>query len=271
MSSVSELIGFLVIFIFPRPDHPKDRTRQALLHTKSSESLIRPFEEEVGSEEDIESIPSTSQVVTVNNKEPVARAKHSEPFRSSALSKPEFWMIACIMSMCMSSLIYKSNVIVSGCGLMYINVFSRLSSSDSQNVGHCVDALFGVTGNHRDYSVQLAKLQAAHVSIISLSSCAGRVTAGTSSDILLKRYGLPRTWCLVCASVVAILAQLCGWLINSIERLVLISISPFLILVYHVVSGRVWIWALVWLLACHWYSHLRHLLTPAASELFGIE
>ena len=131
MSSVSEFIGFLVIFVFPRPDLPKDRTGQALLHTKSSESLIHRSDEEVGSDEDIESIPGTSDMVTVNNDEPVARAKHPEPLRNSALSKPDFWMIAFIMSMCTSSLTYITHVLVSGCGLMYINVFSRPSSSDS--------------------------------------------------------------------------------------------------------------------------------------------
>jgi hypothetical protein len=104
------------------------------------------------------------------------------------------------------------------------------SSSDHQNVGHCVDALFDAVGEHRDHSVQLAKLQAVHVSIISLSSCAGRVTAGTSSDIVLKRYGLARTWCLVCASIVAILAQLCGWLITSIDQLVSTSFQSDLTL-----------------------------------------
>ena len=68
-------------------------------------------------------------------------------------------------------------------------------------------------------------MQAAHVSIISLSSCIGRITAGTSSDILLRRFGLQRTWCLVCASLVAILAQLSGWLVTTIDHLVNFQIT----------------------------------------------
>jgi hypothetical protein len=87
------------------------------------------------------------------------------------------------------------------------------------NVGHCVDALFNDTGLEPDHSKALSKLQAAHVSIISLCSCVGRITAGTSSDLLLKRYGLPRTWCLVCASLVAITAQLSGYLVTTIDHL----------------------------------------------------
>ena len=63
-------------------------------------------------------------------------------------------------------------------------------------------------------------MQAAHVSIISLSSCIGRIAAGMSSDILLRKYRLQRTWCLVCASFVAILAQLSGWFISTIDLLV---------------------------------------------------
>jgi hypothetical protein len=114
---------------------------------------------------------------------------------------------------------------VSGCGLMYINVtIPTLSTASSaniyQNVGHCVDALFDNLGDSHDHSKALSKVQAAHVSIISLSSCVGRITAGTSSDFLLKRYRLQRTWCLVCASVVAIIAQLSGWLISTIDLLV---------------------------------------------------
>lgn len=66
----------------------------------------------------------------------------------------------------------------------------------------------------------------------------GRVTAGTSSDILLKRFTLPRTWCLACASFVAILAQLSGWLITSIDHLVS-SVAWRLMLMCSILS-RVW-------------------------------
>jgi hypothetical protein len=89
-----------------------------------------------------------------------------------------------------------------------------------QNVGHCVEALYDDQGDSHDHSKLLSKMQAAHVSIISLSSCVGRITAGTSSDILLQKHKLQRTWCLVCASFVAILAQLSGWFIGSIDLLV---------------------------------------------------
>lgn len=103
----------------------------------------------------------------------------------------------------------------------YYSLFGlSLSLISLQNVGHCVDALFDSIGDSHDHSRALSKVQAAHVSIISLSSCVGRITAGTSSDFLLKRYRLQRTWCLVCASIVAIIAQLSGWLISTLDFLV---------------------------------------------------
>jgi len=86
-----------------------------------------------------------------------------------------------------------------------------------------VDALFDSPGRTDGHSTAISKLQAAHVSIISLSSCAGRIAAGISSDILFKRYGLQRTWCLVCASFVAILAQLSGWLVSTVDLLYIVS------------------------------------------------
>jgi hypothetical protein len=103
MSSLSEFIGFIVIFIFPRPERPKsrDRSRQTLLRTKSSESLVHRPDEDDASDE-VVSIPSTSRSVAINNNDSV-RVKPPEPVRASALSRPDFWMIAFIMSMCKSS------------------------------------------------------------------------------------------------------------------------------------------------------------------------
>lgn len=89
-----------------------------------------------------------------------------------------------------------------------------------QNVGHCVEALFKDRADPYEHSTALSKIQAIHVSIISLSSCMGRITAGVSSDYILHRYSLPRTWCLVCASIVSIFAQVSGWIIDSMDSLV---------------------------------------------------
>jgi hypothetical protein len=110
MSSLSEFIGFIVIFIFPRPERPKsrDRSRQTLLRTKSSESLVHRSDEDDVSDEDVVSIPSTSRSLAVNNNDTLPRVKIPEPVRASALSRPEFWMIAFIMSMCKSSLLATS-------------------------------------------------------------------------------------------------------------------------------------------------------------------
>lgn len=110
MSSLSEFIGFVVIFRYPRSERPKsrDRSRQTLLRNKSSESLVRRSDEDDASDEDAVSIPSTSRSVAVNNNDSLPQVKVPEPVRASALSKPDFWMIAFIMSMCKSSLLSTS-------------------------------------------------------------------------------------------------------------------------------------------------------------------
>jgi hypothetical protein len=158
---------------------------------------------------------------------------------------------------------------------MYINVnrehFFILMLA--QNVGHCVDALFDSDGLSHDHSAALSKVQAAHVSIISLSSCVGRIAAGMSSDILIKKYGLQRTWCLVCASFVAILAQLSGWLISTLDLLVRLFCSSItLTLVCCLLFVGFWIWASLWMFSSHRFVYLSfHSLTILATELFGLE
>jgi hypothetical protein len=134
---------------------------------------------------------------------------------------------------------------------MYVPVEA---TDSSQNVGHCVDALFDDRRLHDD-SKSLTKLQAVHVSIISLSSCMGRITAGTSSDILSRRYSLPPTWCLVCASLVLILAQLAGWTITDINTLVstVLEYVPKLT-VYCFQFNRLRIWFALWLCFCDRYA-----------------
>jgi hypothetical protein len=133
--------------------------------------------------------------------------------------------------------------------------------------------LFDDSGDSHDHSKSLSKLQAAHVSIISLSSCVGRITAGTSSDILLQTYGLPRTWCLVCASVVAILAQLSGWFVDTIDYLVNLSVICSNADLKYIVSCLAG-FAYGLLFGCSPVIGMTSFLSSnlyIASELFGIE
>ena len=116
----------------------------------------------------------------------------------SALMKPDFAILILICGL------------LSGCGLMYIN-----------NVGHCVEALVHAQINE-DHSL-VNKLQSTHVAIISLSSAFARVIAGTSSDILKSRFGIPRNAVLIAANVLALVAQCSGYLANDPNWLILVS------------------------------------------------
>lgn len=226
MTSVSEFIGFLVIQVFPGQSLKHSWSRRRLYRQKSDEPSL-------SADESRDDIPDEAvQILPAGDREyapttPLAQSATTlEPSSPRpALQNPDFWILAVIMSMrilplCLVELdsewlwpyVYKRDYPDS------LNLALQLTSV--QNVGHCVDALFDNSGDSHEHSKVLSKLQAAHVSIISLSSCVGRITAGTSSDLLLKRYKLQRTWCLVCASVVAIVAQLCGWLISTIDFLV---------------------------------------------------
>jgi hypothetical protein len=130
VSSVSEFIGFLVISIFPSQSQKIGRTRQSIYRNKSADCLIVNNEEsrdDVGSNEDIVSLPSNSRTLPIPTPLPIHHTGSVAPAGNSALANPEFWIIAFIMSMRIFSCVSNSNAfIVSGCGLMYINVWPPL-------------------------------------------------------------------------------------------------------------------------------------------------
>ncbi|KAI0206201.1 major facilitator superfamily domain-containing protein [Astrocystis sublimbata] len=102
------------------------------------------------------------------------------------LKSLEFWQLFTIMG------------ILSGIGLMTIN-----------NIGN--DA--GVLWKHYDDSIDdkaLVLHQQVHVSILSLGSFSGRLLSGVGSDFLVKVLHASRIWCLVIASVIFSLAQVCA-------------------------------------------------------------
>jgi hypothetical protein len=222
MTGVSEFVGFLAIKNFPMQSTGKP-VRRPFNRYKSGDALLANeahVRQDRSSNEDIRGSSWDDQASDLPTS---VRGKPSDSSTSrSALRQPDFWILAVIMLM----RTFLRNVLINSKRLRF-DVHQRTSpffvyytNRVLQNVGHCVDALFDDTGSSHDHSRGLSKIQAAHVSIISLSSCVGRIAAGTSSDIMAKRYGLQRTWCLVCASFVAILAQLSGWLISSLDLLV---------------------------------------------------
>lgn len=107
--------------------------------------------------------------------------------------------------------------VLAGIGQMYI-----------YSCGYCVRALLGggtAQGDQLDGIDEAAvqTLQSVQVSIISLSSFAGRLLSGSLSDLLAYRYKLQRTWLLVGAGLVSLSAQFAGYSVNSVNHLWLIS------------------------------------------------
>ncbi|CAJ2513757.1 Uu.00g018760.m01.CDS01 [Anthostomella pinea] len=111
----------------------------------------------------------------------------------------EFWQQFVIMA------------ILSGIGIMTIN-----------NIGNNAKALW----KHYDDSIDDKTIilhQQLHVSILSIGSFVGRLLSGVGSDLLVKVLHASRIWCLVVASVVFSLAQICALTILSPHLLGFVS------------------------------------------------
>ncbi|KAI2636988.1 MFS general substrate transporter [Hypomontagnella submonticulosa] len=115
------------------------------------------------------------------------------------LKNLEFWQMFSIMG------------ILSGIGLMTIN-----------NIGNDVTALW----KHYDDSIDdktLVLRQQLHVSILSIGSFSGRLLSGVGSDFLVKVMHASRVWCLVVASGIFSLAQICALNITNPHLLGFVS------------------------------------------------
>ncbi|KAI0840836.1 MFS general substrate transporter [Hypoxylon sp. FL0890] len=111
----------------------------------------------------------------------------------------EFWQLFTIMG------------ILSGIGLMTIN-----------NIGNDVTALW----KHYDDSIDdktLVLRQQLHVSILSIGSFSGRLLSGVGSDFLVKVLHASRVWCLVIASGIFSIAQICALNITNPHLLGFVS------------------------------------------------
>ncbi|KAI1821883.1 MFS general substrate transporter [Xylaria intraflava] len=115
------------------------------------------------------------------------------------LKTPEFWRLLTIMGL------------LSGIGLMTIN-----------NIGNDATALWKFYDPSIDDKT-LALHQQVHVSIISLGSFSGRLLSGAGSDFLVKVLHASRIWCLVVASIVFALAQICAISIVNPHLLAFVS------------------------------------------------
>lgn len=99
-----------------------------------------------------------------------------------------------------------------------------LTCTKLSNIGNDAAALW----KHYDDSIDdktLVLHQQLHVSLLSLGSFAGRLLSGVGSDFLVKVLHASRVWCLVVASAIFSLAQICA--LNIVNPHLLGFVSGF--------------------------------------------
>lgn len=125
---------------------------------------------------------------------------HHKDIRGLAMLRTvEFWQLFLTMAL------------LSGIGLMTIN-----------NIGNSVKALWlYYDDSATDLFIQ--HRQVMHVSILSFGNFLGRLFSGIGSDLLVKKLGMSRIWCLFLSAVVFTLTQLAGTAISNPNSLVVVS------------------------------------------------
>lgn len=130
----------------------------------------------------------------------IAQEAHHTDIRGLAMLRHvEFWQLFLTMAL------------LSGIGLMTIN-----------NIGNSTKALW----IYYDDSAKpkfIQQRQVMHVSILSLGNFLGRLSSGIGSDILVKKLGMSRFWCLFVSASVFTLTQMAGATISNPNTLVIVS------------------------------------------------
>lgn len=120
-------------------------------------------------------------------------------------------------------------LLIGGVGLMYMN-----------NVGAIIKTLFLSTSTYPllineeyfssslpsdDALKKIQEYQNFHVTLLSLTSCFGRIFVGLMSDLSKNMYNLKRLWFLLCASLYIFIGQiLAGFIIKNLNHLWISSI-----------------------------------------------
>lgn len=112
---------------------------------------------------------------------------------------PRFWLIFSLLGL------------LTGIGLMTIN-----------NIGNVTVALW----KHSDREVSetfITQTQSMHVSILSFCSFCGRLLSGIGSDVIGRKYGASRFWCMIASSALFCAAQYVSITLEDPHLLILIS------------------------------------------------
>ncbi|EOO01412.1 putative major facilitator superfamily transporter protein [Phaeoacremonium minimum UCRPA7] len=186
---------------FPTPNNcagrPPKRQRQEVdeaaareqQDVESSITATSPTLDDQDSDETSSLMSKSSSLpgdVLVSNSVDLDRSHRIDIRGWNLLRNVDFWQQFLIMG------------ILAGIGLMTIN-----------NIGHDVNALW----KKYDDTVSeefLIYRQQIHVSILSICSFAGRLSSGVGSDFLVKVLHASRVWCLIIASLIFCVAQICA-------------------------------------------------------------
>ncbi|KAJ9114715.1 hypothetical protein QFC22_005591 [Naganishia vaughanmartiniae] len=147
---------------------------------------------------------------------------------------PDFWVIVVILTL------------LSGTGLMYIN-----------NVGSVVLALanapsaVGPGGGGVD-PIQVAKVQATQVSVVSIWNCLGRIMMGLVSDFAKTRYGIDRVWFIPTIALLFLASQLSAQMTQ--DMFTLSRVSGLLGTAYGMLFALLPIIVLEWFGLCKFHS-----------------
>jgi len=104
-------------------------------------------------------------------------------------------------------LLFTITALLSGTGLMYIN-----------NVGSISQALFAM-GNPDYDEAKASQWQAAQVSIVSITNCAGRISIGMLADFTKSYLRLPRSFCITLVACVFIVSQVTCYYVEDVTNL----------------------------------------------------
>src|SRR5271170_3075583 len=111
MTTVSDFFGLIVISVFPQPSN-NSLARKPLRRRKSRDALITSDEDSGGSVESDEDMPTRPRSRGARSATPPGVVHHAKPVDQvprPALGKPDFWILAFIMSMRTPSLSSPSN------------------------------------------------------------------------------------------------------------------------------------------------------------------
>ena len=90
------------------------------------------------------------------------------------------------------------------------------------NIGNDVQALWRQYDDSAS-SALLAKHQSMHVSILSVTSCAGRLFSGAGSDLIVRKLHMNRMWCFFISALTFAAAQFCALQIQNPHYLAFVS------------------------------------------------